>query len=67
LRKGGKKEEEKHESLKALEDYSSSSEEEEEEEKTLEKETFRLQGKRIDSEEVAEYIKKQFEESVFIL
>jgi len=49
-------------SLKALEEYESSSDEEEE--KSLEKETFILRGKRIDSDAVAEYIKAHFEASV---
>ena len=62
-----RKPKEKPAALKALEEYSSSSsssDEEEEEEKTLEKETFVLQGKRISAEAVSEYIKSHFEASV---
>jgi DNA repair exonuclease SbcCD ATPase subunit len=55
---------EKHASLKALEEYESSSEEEEEDENDLKKETFKFQPKKIKNEEVNEYIKKHFEESV---
>lgn len=62
-----RKPKEKPAALKALEEYSSSSssesESETEEEQKLEKETFRLQSKKIDASEVAEYIKKHFEES----
>lgn len=61
-----KKEEAKPESLKMLEEYGSSSEEEAEKEPTkteLRDVSFLLQAKKINSEEVAEYIKAQFEAS----
>jgi len=61
-----KKEEAKHESLKMLEEYGSSSEEEAEKKPTkteLKDVSFVLQSKKINSEEVAEYIKTQFEGS----
>lgn len=61
-----KKEEAKPESLKMLEEYGSSSEEEAEKEPTkteLRDVSFVLQAKKINSEEVAEYIKAQFESS----
>lgn len=55
----------KSEALKALEDYGSSSDEEHEPEKNdLEKITFTLQSKKINSEEVAEFLKSHFETSV---
>jgi len=61
-----KKEEAKPESLKMLEEYGSSSEEESEKKPTkteLKDVSFVLQSKKINSEEVAEYIKAQFEAS----
>ena len=61
-----KKEEAKPESLKMLEEYGSSSEEEAEKKPTkteLKDVSFVLQSKKINSEEVAEYIKTQFEAS----
>ena len=61
-----RKEEAKPESLKMLEEYGSSSEEEAEKEPTkteLRDVSFLLQAKKINSEEVAEYIKAQFEAS----
>ncbi len=61
-----KKEEEPKEkpaSLKALEEYESSSSSEDEEENDLKKETFKFQSKKIENDEVNEYIKKHFEES----
>ena len=66
-KKAEKKEEEPKEkpaSLKALEEYESSSSSEDEEEDHLKKETFKFQSKKIKNEEVNEYIKKHFEESV---
>jgi len=61
-----KKEEAKPESLKMLEEYGSSSEEEADKEPTkteLRDVSFVLQAKKINSDEVAEYIKTQFEGS----
>jgi len=61
-----KKEEAKPESLKMLEEYGSSSEEEADKEPTkteLRDVSFLLQAKKINSDEVAEYIKTQFEGS----
>ena len=57
---------EKHESLKMLEDYGSSSEEEEEDKNKneLKNETFKFQTKKINNEEVVDFIKAHFEKSV---
>lgn len=53
----------KPEALKALEDYGSSSEDEPEK-SDLDKITFSLQSKKINSEEVMEFLKAHFESSV---
>ena len=55
--------EKKHESLKALEGYSSSEDEEPKKENELKEFSLKLQGKKIDSAEVAKFIQTHFESS----
>lgn len=62
-KKAEEKPKEKPESLKALEDYSSSEDEEPKKENKIKEFALKLQGKKIDSAEVAKFIQTHFESS----